>query len=383
MPGFELLDEKELDAVRDVLQKGKLFRYGYGKNNNNSFSARFERRIAKILNVPFVHAVSSGTAAVRVAIEFLDLQPGDEVITTCFTFVATVEAIIEAGGVPVIVDIDRTYNMSPAALEQAINEKTRAVVVVHMLGAQARMNEIMAIAKKHNLPVIEDTAQAFGAKLGRQFLGTFGDVGTFSFDFGKTITTGEGGAVVTKDEKIFNRMHQYADHGHVHDFSLQRGMEPHYVRGFNYRIGEINSAIGLVQLEKYKQHASTMKAIKKKLKDKTAAAGSFEFREILDPEHELSDTLVTICKNKKQAMVINSKIENAGFMSKILPEAMRWHFAAHWDHLIARLPYYKGKDPKKMWTQSAELLERSVSVGIRYKITDEQIDRIANCFRPL
>ena len=380
MPGAELLDEKELQAVKDVLENGKLYRYGYGENNNNSYAARFEKRIAGMLGVSYVSAVSSGTAAVRVALECFDLRPGDEVITTCFTFVATVEAIIETGAVPVMVDVDKTFNLSPSALEQAITEKTKAIVIVHMLGAQARMDKIMTIAEKYNLPVIEDTAQAFGAKLGTRSLGLIGNIGTFSFDFGKTLTTGEGGAVVTNDEIFYNRMHQYADHGHVHDFSLPRGKEPHYVRGFNYRIGEISSSIGLVQIEKYKQHAGTLKENKKKLKGKIAANGIFDFRVILDPENELGDTVVVICKDREKALSINKKIEASGFMSKILPEAMTWHFAAHWDHLLSKLPYYNGKDLKKLWTQTEELLERSVSIGIRYKMTEGQIEKIASCF---
>jgi dTDP-4-amino-4,6-dideoxygalactose transaminase len=175
-------------------------------------------------------------------------------------------------------------------------------------------------------------------------------------------------------------MAQYADLGHIHDFSISRGKEPHYVRGFNYRIGEINSAIGIVQLEKYKRHTFEIKTSKKKLKDKIASNGSFKYREILDEENETGDTIVIICKDREHALSINDKITNEGFMTKILPEAMGWHFAAHWDHLLTKLPYYKDKDLKKMWTQSAELLERSVGIGIGYKMTDEKIDRIASCF---
>ncbi len=381
MPGAELFDEKEFTAVKEVMDKGKLFRYGYGKNNNNSFTQKFERNIANYLKTSYAHCVSSGTAAVRVALECFDIKPGDEVITTCFTFVATVEAIRETGATPVLVDIDKTFNIAPEAIEEKISEKTKAIVVVHMLGTPAKMNEIMKVAEKHSLPVIEDTAQAFGVKLGNKFLGTFGKVGTFSFDFGKTLTSGEGGAVVTNDKSLYRRMDQYSDHGHVHDFSQPRGAEPHHVPGFNYRIGEINSAIGLVQLEKFKQNRNTLKNNKSKLKDHISQAGSFEFREILDPDNELFDTVVTVCKDKDQAILINRNIEEAGMKSKILPEAMTWHFAAHWGHMLSPFSYYHGKDLKKLWPFSAGLLERSVSLGIRYKMSEEEIDKLAECFR--
>lgn len=380
MPGSELIDEEEIESIKDVIANGKLFRYGYGKNNKNSFASRFEQEIGKTLDVPYVHAVSSGTAAVRVALECFNLQPGDEVITTCFTFVATVEAIIEAGAVPVIVDIDKTYNIAPSAIEQAITEKTRAIVVVHMLGTQAKMDEIMSIAENHNLAVLEDTAQAFGGKLNGRSLGSFGEVGTFSFDFGKPLTTGEGGAVITNDKDLYNRIHQFADHGHVHDFSIPRGEDYHFYKGFNFRIGEINSAIGLVQLEKYKQYSSILRTNKKKLKDKIDSFGSFEFREVLDPANEVCDTLIVICRDSDQALSINSRIEDNGFKSKILPEAMTWHFAAHWDHLLSGLPNYSGKNLKELWPVSSDLLKRSVSLGIKFKMTDDQIEKVASFF---
>lgn len=162
----------------------------------------FEQAFAKYTGAAHAQAVTSGTAALKVALTALGIGIGDEVITQGFTFVATWEAILDVGAVPVFTEVDQTLNMDPTDLEKKITSKTRAIIPVHMLGAPARMKEIKEIADKYGIHILEDTAQATGARLNGQHLGTFGHFGTFSFDSVKTMTTGEGGMVITNDEEL-------------------------------------------------------------------------------------------------------------------------------------------------------------------------------------
>jgi 8-amino-3,8-dideoxy-alpha-D-manno-octulosonate transaminase len=152
MPGYELVGSEELDEIKDLFAHGGvLFRHGFDGIRNDCFKVRdFERSFALAMNSPYALAVTSGTAALRVALASIGLKPGDEVITQCFTFVATVEAIIESRGVPICADIDDTLNLDPISLEQKITSKTKAVIAVHMLGVPARLQEISDICKKHN-----------------------------------------------------------------------------------------------------------------------------------------------------------------------------------------------------------------------------------------
>jgi len=221
MPGFEWLDDKEMQAVVDVMQRGVLFRYEFANERGGVYRVReFEEAFARFTGARFALAVSSGTAALKVGLAALGVGPGDEVITQAFTFVPTWEAIFETGAKPVFCEIDQSLCMDPADLEARITERTRYIVPVHMMGAQARIREIKAIADKHGIPVLEDTAQSAGGFLGGKHLGTFGAVGTFSFDSVKTLTTGEGGMMVTDDEGLYQNASEYHDHGHDHGHPL-------------------------------------------------------------------------------------------------------------------------------------------------------------------
>ena len=203
MPGYEILDNKEFEEISQIFKKSKtLFRMGFDKQRKGIYKVQeFERNFAKKFKSRYALAVTSGTAALRVSLSTLDIKPGDEVITQSFTFVATVEAIVEARANPVCTEIDETLNMDPKDLLKKITKKTKAVIVVHMLGVPARLDKIKEICRKKNLVLIEDTAWGCGGKFKNKFLGTWGDIGAFSFDFAKTITTGEGGMLIFKSKK--------------------------------------------------------------------------------------------------------------------------------------------------------------------------------------
>ncbi|HSR36934.1 MAG TPA: aminotransferase class I/II-fold pyridoxal phosphate-dependent enzyme, partial [Desulfurivibrionaceae bacterium] len=188
MPGFEIFGAEEKKEINEVLETGVLFRYEFPDQRKGIYKVReFEEKFAAYCGVKHGQAVTSGTAALKVALAALGVGPGDEVITQCFTFVATWEAIFDVGAVPVFAEVDETLNLDPKELEKKITAKTKVIIPVHMMGAAARIEEIKAIADKHGIPVLEDTAQAAGASLNGRRLGSFGACGTFSFDPVKTM----------------------------------------------------------------------------------------------------------------------------------------------------------------------------------------------------
>ena len=251
MPGYEVIGQEEQDEILDALSRKVLFRYEFDEQRKGVYKVEeFERAFAAYCGVRHALAVSSGSAALRVALASLGIGPGDEVITQGFTFVATWEAIMEAGAIPVFAEIDDTFCLDPKEIEKKISPRTRAVMPVHMCGGQANITDIMEVADRLKIPVIEDTAQACGGSFNGKALGTFGKIGTFSFDSVKTMTTGEGGMVITDDRGLFVRASEYHDHGHDHDPGVGRGLERRSFPGFNFRMMELQGALGLAQLKK-------------------------------------------------------------------------------------------------------------------------------------
>src|SRR6267143_917649 len=280
MPGYELIDEQERLAVNEVFDRGGvLFSVGFDALRQNVFRVReFESAFGRRFETKFAHAVSSGTAAIKVALKALGVGRGDEVITQCFTFVATVEAILESGATPVITEVDETLTMDPEDLAARIGPKTRAIMPVHMLGAPAGMSQIMEIARAHDLLVLEDTAQACGGTFQGKYLGTLGNVGMFSFDFGKVMTTGEGGMLTTNNHDVHLMAKEYSDHGHQNNPAFPRGSDTRRIHGFNYRMTELAGAIGLVQLGKLESALQTQRRNKKKIKSALSDIPSIRFR---------------------------------------------------------------------------------------------------------
>ncbi|GBE13194.1 L-glutamine:2-deoxy-scyllo-inosose aminotransferase [bacterium BMS3Bbin14] len=385
MPGFEVFGDEEKREVLDVFDTGVLFRYEFGQQRGGIYKVRqFEEAFAAYTGAGFAQAVTSGTAALKVAMTALGVGAGDEVITQGFTFVATWEAILDTGALPVFTEVDETLNMDPADLERKITGKTRAIIPVHMLGAQARIEEIVAIAAKHNIPVLEDTAQASGARLHGQHLGTFGACGTFSFDAVKTMTTGEGGMIITGDEKLWRAMSEYHDHGHDHaENPGGRGADGRSFIGFNYRMMELQGAIGLAQLAKLDGMVAAQKANKKIIKEAAAAIPGVTFRTILDEEGDSATFLAFMLPDAERAAAVNQVLRDNGAGAINFGENT-WHFYPRWEHLArgATLchdgwPFsYQGKrrvvyDPMAL-PRSAELMDRTLVYQIPVKLSEQQ-----------
>ena len=251
MPGFELIDQKEQLAIQKLFkkEKGILFAHGFDKLRKSYHVRDFEREIKKKTKAKYALAVSSGTAAIKISLLAMGVKPGDEVITQSFNFIATAEAITSIGAKVIICSIDETLNMCPNDLKKKISKKTKAIIPVHMLGVSAHMSEIKRIANDRSIPICEDVCEAFGGKYNGKSLGLIGKCGIISFDFGKIITTGEGGAIITNNKKIYTFAKEYHDHGHTNR-SLSRGNDPAKMFGFNFRMTEMQGIIGKIQLTK-------------------------------------------------------------------------------------------------------------------------------------
>ncbi|MFA5147195.1 MAG: DegT/DnrJ/EryC1/StrS family aminotransferase [Candidatus Omnitrophota bacterium] len=386
MPGFELIGKEERQAVLDIFDKygGVLFKHGFDGLRNGSFKvAEFQKAFAEKFGAAHAQAVTSGSVALKVALQALGISPGDEVVTQSFTFVATAEAIMECGAVPVITEIDETLNMDPEDLKKRITKKTKAVVPVHMYGSAARMDEITAIAKAAGLKVLEDAAQAIGGRYKGKPLGTIGDAGAFSFDFGKAVTTGEGGMVVTNDMATYLRAMELADHGHQNNPKFPRGEDTRRIPGFNYRMNELQGAIGLVQLGKLDLAIGEQKKNKTKIVAGIRGIKGLKLRAFADQEGETADTLTFTLATQDKARRFVEKLKERRLGTKNLPDAFKWHFAGTWDHMLPAIPLYRGKDLAGLWPKSRDLLERTVALPVNIKMSDEQIGRVIDSIRDI
>lgn len=384
MPGFELIGHEEFEQVKEVFEKSRvLFRHGFEKQRNGVYKVRdFEEAFAKRMGSRSALAVTSGTAALRVALAALELDRGGEVITQSFTFVATAEAIIEAGATPIITEIDKTLNMDADDLETKITGRTKAIIVVHMLGVPAQMDKIMRIADRHRLPVIEDTAWGCGGTFQGKSLGTIGALGTFSFDFAKTLTTGEGGMVISNNDTLLARARAWHDHGHENNPKLPRWEDSRSGSGFNYRMMELQGAVGLAQLAKLDKVIAGQRANKRALQNAVADLANVAFREIPDGSEETADAMVFYVKDNLTARRCREALLQAGLGTKILPEAITWHFAGTWDHMPS-LVAANGGNLSLAFPKSKALLDRAVALPIMVEMDPNIPRRVFEALKPV
>ena len=379
MPGFELIDKKEKAELDKIFTKsnGVMFAHGFENlRNNNYLVRRFEKKICQKLKVKYCLATTSGTMAQYIAMKALGIKRGDQVITQSFTFVATVEAILALGAKPVILNVDKTLNMDLNELKKKINKKTKLLIPVPMLGNPTKIDKINKIAKKYNVPVIEDACESLGAKYKGKFVGTTSDIGIFSLDFAKTITTGEGGLIVTNSKKIDKFCREFHDHGHENNPRKPRGQDTRSIPGLNLRMTELQAAVGLAQLNKLNKIISRNKKNKKVLKNIIMKNKKITFREITD-KGELSDTLIFFLKNKYAANKFAKIYSKKGYGIKNLPNAIDWHFAGKWKHMLKK-PHKKNNNWNKIWSKSQKLLERSISIPVLLKETKNEIVKKGN-----
>ena len=386
MPGFEIFGQEEREQVGDVLETGVLFRYGFDGARKDHWKAKtFETELAQRLGVSYAHLCASGTAALGTAMAACGVGAGDEVIVPPFTFVATVEAVLMAGAVPVFAEIDETLCLSPEAVEAALTPATKAVIPVHMCGSMARIDELKQLCDSKGLILLEDACQSVGATYQGDALGSFGKAGCFSFDPVKTITCGEGGAVITNDKDIYLAADAYADHGHDH-IGTDRGAEDHLIIGTNYRISELNAAVGLAQLRKLDWILDTQRRNKAVIKEAITGVSGVAFRQLPDPAGDSATFLTFFMPDLDKARQAVAALSAAGVDGCFHWFDNNWHYIRKWNHFhslkasarlaVEALP--NSPDYSRIHLpQSDAIMQRAISMQIKLGWTPEQLEERA------
>jgi 8-amino-3,8-dideoxy-alpha-D-manno-octulosonate transaminase len=386
MPGTELFGNEERKEINDVLETGILFRYNHDQQRNGIWKAReFEAEVAKITGAKYAHAMSSGSTAIATALAASGIGTGDEVIVPPFTYIATVEAVLFVGAIPVFAEIDETLCLSAEGIKAVVTPKTKAVCLVHMCGGMADMDALMAVINEHNLVLVEDAGQAFAASYKGTYTGLFGKAGSYSFDFFKIATAGEGGALVTNDEKVYRNADSYSDHGHDH-IGSNRGMEQHPILGFNYRISELHAAVGLAQTRRVPHIVDMNRKNKTLLTEILSKTEGISFARLADPSGDSATFLNMFLPDTEAAKRTVDELNKAGVGGFNYWYVNMYHFINQWDHIkelrtASKLPVQLLGSPQNYaelnLPKSQEVIGRLISFGIRCTWTEEEVRSLA------
>ncbi len=383
MPGYEFFGTEERKHVQDVLETGILMRYGFDGPRKGIWKAKeLEEAICQTFGCKHAQLVSSGTAALTTALCALSIGYGDEVIVPSFTFVASFEAVLSVGAVPVFVDVDDTLTLNPDAVRKAVTTKTKCIMPVHMCGSMADMDALQAICKEYNLVLLEDACQSIGGSYKGKKLGTIGDAGTFSFDFVKTITCAEGGVIMTNRKDVYISGDGYSDHGHDHT-GVDRGADLHPFIGYNFRISELHAAVGLAQIKKLDTFLSIQKKNHTALKNALATIPEVSFRRIPDESGDSCSFLSWFLPTEDATRAVVTELKTQNILAgNFYWYANNWHYINRWDHLKnsvtlnglhpdlkAAVMHHATKD----FAASDAVMSRCVSTAISLLWTDEQV----------
>jgi len=400
-PGGHFIGEEEIEAVTGVLKRKSPFRY-YGFQKTNEIDS-FEKEFAEFFHRKYALGVSSGTAALSVCVAALGVGPGQEVLIPGYFWVSTVGAVVRAGAIPVLVDVDETFCMDPKDLQKKITDKSSLILVVHMSGAPGRLDEICRIASDNNLKVLEDCAQANGASFKGKPVGSFGDMAIFSLQLNKNMTTGEGGMIVCDDENLFKRAFACHDMGYARDAGgrLDTSDQRYQLWGQGCRMNEITAAMGRAQLRKLPTIVKNMNTAKYKIREGLSDIEGIKFRTIIDPEGDSGPFLITIfnssdiCQRFLKALraegIVSEEISlsnilmtdwslhiyynNTSLVNKtsISDDGGPWSYPANKD---SNYNYAKGSLP-----QMDDLISRSSILSIPSVLTQQDIDDIVRAYR--
>ena len=357
-PGAFLYGKEEENAALEVLRNGYLFRYG--SENDPGFMHKtysLEKEFASYCGVNHALATSSGTVSLLASVLALGLKPGDEIIVPAYTFVASYSSCIFAGVVPVLAEIDESLTLDPLDIERRITPRTKAIMPVHMLGNMCNMDAIMKIARKHNLLVLEDCCQALGASYKGKNAGTFGNMGAFSLNFFKTINTGDGGLVITNDDKLYETAFAIHDQGHK---PMRHGVEvgARSILGLNFRMNELTAAVALAQFQKLQYIINTLQEKRKLLKKLIGNIEGVRFRTLNDSEGDCATLCTVIFDSREQAVRVTKALG-----SKTIDHS-GWHVYSNMEHVLNYLkqagqPHTKGSYPK-----TDDILSRSMNISV-------------------
>lgn len=358
--GTQSITEEDIKAVEEVLRSDFL--------TTGPKVAEFEKKVAEYVGAKYAVAIANGTAALHAACFAAGIKEGDEVITTPMTFAASSNCVLYCGATPVFADIDPdTYNISPKEIEKKITSRTKAIIPVHYTGQPCEMDEIMAIAKKHNLIVIQDGAHALGGDYKGKKIGSLGDMTTFSFHPVKHITTGEGGMIVTDDEKLYKRLVLFRSHGITRDETMLLKNEGgwYYEQldlGYNYRITDIQCALGISQLNRLEQFVARRRELVQRYQQ--AFEGMDELITPYEKEGCNSSWHLYVIQVNNRKNVFN-RLRNAGIGVNV-------HYIPVYKH-----PYYQKNGYHDVVCENAEkLYEHIISLPLYPDLTDEQQDYV-------
>ncbi len=389
-PGGMRIDQEEEAAVLEVLRAKRLFRY-YGPYPGASKVEQLEQDFASFTGAQRALAVTSGTAALICGLVGLGVGPGDEVIVPAYTWIASASAVVAAGAVPVMAEVDESLTLDPRDLEAKITPYTRAVIPVHMRGAPCRMDAILEVARRHDLAVLEDVAQADGASyLGRR-LGTWGDAGAYSLQFNKIITSGEGGILVTSRQDVYERAVMFHD---VVGGSRNQIPEERILPGINFRMPELLAAVSRVQLRRLEGLLADMRERKRFLKEvvnAVAARKGVQLRTIHDPAGDAAIALVFFLPDAPAAQEVSDALDAEGLPNSILyaPDEVDYHVYAHWSPIINQRAWTPGGGPwinhprrieysREMCPRTLDLLGRAVHIDISPELSAAQLEEMAH-----
>ena len=384
MPGFELFGAEERKEVNDVLETGILMRYGFDGARAGVWKAKeLEQAITETFGCKYAQLTSSGTSALTTAMAALSIGVGDEVIMPAFTFVASFEAVLSVGAVPVLVDIDETLTLNPEAVRAAITSKTKCIMPVHMCGSMADLDALKQICDEHKLILLEDACQSIGASYKGKSLGTIGHAGTFSFDFVKTITCAEGGVVMTNNEDVYIKSDGYTDHGHDHKGGADRGADLHPFIGYNYRISELHAAVGLAQIRKLGSFLGMQKKNNKALRAYLEQIPEISFRVIPEGGDDSCSFISWFLPTEELTKAVVAEMKEQGILAgNFYWFINNWHYISKWDHLKQASTLHNINADQKAallklnetkFTASDAIMSRCISTAISLVWTDEQI----------
>lgn len=375
-PGSDLIDAEEEAAVLEVLRSRRLYRY-HNTDTEQAKADQLETNFAKHMGVNHALAVTSGTSALMCGLQGIGVGPGDEVIVPAYTWMATATAVMLLGGIPIVAEVDESLGLDPADVEAKISPHTKAIIAVHMSGVPARIDEIQAVTQRHKLKLVEDTAQAVGASYKGRRLGSIGDVGCFSLQLSKIITSGEGGMMITSQESVWNRALMFHDvpGGLRNDVPLDET-----IWGVNFRMAELAAAVALVQLTKLDGLLAMLRSRKQMLKgglNEVMQRKGLQFRQVSDPDGDAGTTLTWFVDNAEVAHTVAEALnaENIGASVLYHPDRQDYHVYAHWTGLLNKRSWTEANAPwawanrpvdysRDMCPQSLDLLGRAVRVNV-------------------
>lgn len=387
-PGGNWIDAEEEQAVLETLRSKRLFRY-YGPTDGPSKVAELEGTFAARTGVRYALGVTSGTAALICGLQGLGIGPGDEVIVPAYTWIASASAVLAVGAIPVVAEVDESLTLDPADVEARISSATRAIMPVHMRGVPAQMDALMAVARRHDLKVIEDVAQASGGSYYGRMLGSIGDVGCLSLQFNKIITSGEGGMVVTDDETVWKRavMHHDVIGGLRNNFASDE-----ILWGVNYRMPELLAAVALVQLRKRNALLEQMRARKAMLQAglaDVAARKGVCFSTVHDPQGDTAIALVFFVETPDLAksVVRALQAENIDASTMYSPDETDYHVYTHWTPITAKRSWTAANAPWRFATRevdyspaacprSLDLLGRAVHFDVNPLLSNQDVENM-------